>query len=150
VYEAIDRQFNDIGYFVDRIESVIKSFKPDCLITHGVHDVNTDHSILCKAALIAARLPQRQTGYTEKISCVLHMEVPSSTDWGIGFVPNYFLSLNKEDLYAKIEALKVYDGVLREQPHPRSEKSITALAQVRGSACGHEYAEAFELGWFAT
>ena len=35
--------------------------------------------------------------------------------------------------------------ILRDSPHPRSERVIRAHSAFRGSQCKYEYAEAFEL-----
>ena len=45
----------------------------------------------------------------------------------------------------KKEALACYAGELRPWPHPRSLEAVSALAQVRGSECGLEAAEALIL-----
>ena len=44
-----------------------------------------------------------------------------------------------------LELLRIYGSELREDPFPRSEKAVGALAQFRGCNSGFEYAEGFEL-----
>ena len=112
------------------IESCIKDCGPDVLITHHPADIHIDHG--------------------PEIRKVMFMEVLSSTDWNIStangvFVPNTFVGVDADDLAAKVRAVGVYKDVIRQHPHPRSEISIDALAIVRGSQCGREYAEAFQL-----
>lgn len=80
------------------------------------------------------------------------MEVPSSTDWNIStangnFVPNVFVPVDVSDVYAKIKAISVYKDVIRKVPHPRSEEALYALSIMRGSQCGAERAEAFQLAF---
>ena len=41
--------------------------------------------------------------------------------------------------------MEIYKGEMKEFPFPRSEKSIRALATLRGSQSGFNHAEAFEL-----
>ena len=41
--------------------------------------------------------------------------------------------------------MKIYDGEMGAFPFPRSEKTLRALATLRGSQSGFESAEAFEL-----
>ena len=41
--------------------------------------------------------------------------------------------------------MKIYDGEMGAFPFPRSEKTLRALAILRGSQSGFESAEAFEL-----
>lgn len=132
------------------IESCIKECKPDVLITHHPADIHIDHGITAECCLEAAKLPQRQTVSIPAIQRVMFMEVPSSTDWNIStangaFTPNTFVEVEAEDIAAKISAIGVYKNVIRHKPHPRSEASLNALAVIRGSQCGKEYAEAFQL-----
>jgi hypothetical protein len=54
--------------------------------------------------------------------------------------------VNIEDfLESKLKAMSIYKSELGEFPFPRSQKAITALANVRGAASGFMAAEAFEL-----
>mgnify|MGYP001386002820 CR=1 FL=1 len=45
----------------------------------------------------------------------------------------------------KIKAMKIYKSEIGDFPFPRSEKAIRALARLRGSTSGFNYAEAFQL-----
>ena len=58
------------------------------------------------------------------------------------FHPNYFVDISKF-IKKKINALKIYKSEIRKYPHSRSLKNVRALAQVRGTSCGRNYAEAF-------
>lgn len=132
------------------IESCIKDCKPDVLVTHHPADIHIDHGITAECCLEAAKLPQRQIADIPAIRKVMFMEVPSSTDWNIStangvFTPNTFIGVDADDIAAKIKAVGVYKDVIRQKPHPRSEASLNALAVVRGSQCGKEYAEAFQM-----
>lgn len=136
------------------IEACIKDCLPEVIITHHPGDIHIDHDVTNECCLEAARLPQRQLwGKMEdelvfRIKKIMLMEVPSSTDWGFNtktaFIPNEFVEVSEEDVDAKIRAIGVYKEVVRKPPHPRSEKSIQALATVRGSQCGILCAEAFQ------
>ena len=74
------------------------------------------------------------------------MEVKSATDWAFNnkFNPNTFFGVEASHIEKKIKALQIYENVVREHPHPRSERAIVSLAEYRGSQCGYDYAEAFE------
>lgn len=77
------------------------------------------------------------------------MEVPSSTEWSLNtaenqFMPNTFVEIGEEGVKVKLVALAAYKGVMRQFPHPRSEKAIEGLAAYRGVQSGCCYAEAFE------
>ena len=60
------------------------------------------------------------------------------------FIPNYFIDITSY-LEKKIEIMQVYSSELGEHPFPRSNKSIEALATLRGAQAGVYYAEAFQL-----
>ena len=77
------------------------------------------------------------------------MEIQSSTDWGtnaalLPFTPNTFVQVDEAGIDAKIDALAVYENVIRPFPHPRSPEAIRALAALRGSQSGYQAAEAFQ------
>lgn len=131
------------------IESCIKGCQPDILITHHPSDIHIDHGVTAECCMEAAKLPQRQICEIETIKNILFMEIPSSTDWNINpttecFRPNTFVNVSLEDIYAKYEAISVYDNVVRDQPHPRSIAAMNALITVRGSQAGFMFAEAFQ------
>ena len=60
------------------------------------------------------------------------------------FVPNTFVDISKF-IKKKILIMKVYKSEIDIHPFPRSEKSIKALASLRGSTSGCKYAESFVL-----
>lgn len=131
------------------IETCLKEFQPDHVITHHPADAHIDHGITAECVLEAVRLPQRQICNIAPIRQISFMEVPSSTDWNINptvtpFSPNKFVQVQEEDLAAKVNAISVYAGVVRPAPHPRSKENLFALATVRGSQAGCRYAEAFQ------
>ena len=133
---------------VQFIESALRTFKPDVVITHYGNDINVDHKITSECSDEAIRLFQRGDNGID-IKKYMYMEVLSSTDWMINhaFAPNYFYEINEIGLDIKIEALSKYDGALREYPHPRSKESITSLATYRGSQMKLNYAEAFVIAF---
>ena len=61
------------------------------------------------------------------------------------FTPNCYVEVGTSGIRAKIEALRMYRGVMRPYPHPRSEEYITGLAAFRGSQFQVNYAVAFEV-----
>lgn len=130
-------------------ESIIKT-RPTVVVTHHPTDLNNDHYITSICCQEAARLPQRQTGYKCRIKKLMFMEVPSETDFALNsawgrFTPNCYYGVRKSDITKKIFLLKEYDNVVRDTPHPRSEKNIKSLSVVRGAESGFEYAEAFQV-----
>lgn len=143
-------QMNTVPHLelVQFIERAIQDTKADVIITHHSADLNNDHvqtSLACQAAV---RLFQRRPD-VKPVKELLFMEVPSATDWALDsgrnrFQPNTYIRLGKESLERKIEALSMYEGVMREYPHPRSREVLTGLAALRGGQAGLDYAEAFE------
>ena len=134
---------------VQFIENAILESQPDIVITHHPADPNNDHLQTSLACQEAIRLSQRQS-QVKPIKEFWYMEVPSCTEWNANtaiqsFRPNCFVEVGEEGVNAKIKALSMYRGVMRDYPHPRSEEFIKALAAYRGGQFGLNYAEAFEV-----
>ena len=130
------------------IENCIEDFCAEAIITHHPADTNNDHVQTSYAVQAASRLFQRKPNISS-LKELLYMEVPSSTEWSFDcssnrFTPNLFVEVGKEGIDLKIKALKMYSGVMRAYPHPRSEEAIIGLAAYRGVQSGCNYAEAFE------
>lgn len=137
-----DNQFDTVPLLrlAEMVEQLIAQHKSTIVYTHSAADLNIDHRLTHQAVLTACRpLP----GATVKE--IYAFEVPSSTEWGLGvFRPTMYVPLTAEQLDAKLAALRCYTTEMRDSPHPRSADVISAIAQVRGSQCGHMWAEAFE------
>jgi LmbE family N-acetylglucosaminyl deacetylase len=151
-----DSEFHNESHrqMVIDIETSIKETRPDYIFTHHPGDINTDHAWASFACQEASRATQRGLGYYHMFCGLFYMEVQSSTDWHLDpcaspFTPNYFVEISREGLEKKIEALRVYENVIRPAPHPRSEESIRALPIIRGSQGGFLLAEAFQVGFMA-
>lgn len=127
----------DIAKF---IESNV-DYKPDVIFTHFIGDLNIDHVIVTKAALIAFR-PQ----YGNKIK-IYSYYVPSSTDYNptIIYDGNTYVDISQRDVDNKIAALKIYDEEMRTYPHSRSYENIENLMKVWGSEVGVVYSEKFKM-----
>lgn len=122
---------------VQAIEHVVAMYKPKVVYTHHAGDLNLDHRIVHQAAMTALRPMPGST-----VKRILAFEVPSSTEWGTGFSPNYFVDISST-FERKMKALQAYDAEMRAFPHPRSYEAIEALAKWRGATCGLKMAEAF-------
>jgi len=122
------------------IERYIERIKPSIVYTHWSGDLNRDHQIVALATLTACR-PQPGAPVKE----IYSFEVPSATGWGEGqFQPNTYISISRE-WEQKYDALELYDGELRDEPHARSRQGIAALAEWRGHSVGVDMAEAFVM-----
>ena len=132
---------------VESIETEIRAFEPDYVFTHNDKDLHSDHGITSIVAQQAARLWQRHSK-GHKIKALYFMEILSSTNWGANdFAPDTYVEVSGEDMMAEIEALKVYQNVIREAPHPRRPECIMGLATLRGADIGYRYAKAFKTVW---
>lgn len=129
---------------VKEVERLIESLKPSTVYTHHTGDLNIDHQIIARAVVTAARPYPGQV-----VKRIYGFEVPGSTEWAVPgavpFVPTRFVPLTDRHLNKKTEALRCYTSELREAPHPRAPEEVEVLACVRGSQCGHDYAEAFTV-----
>ncbi len=130
---------------IKMVENFLDRYHPSIVFTHHVGDVNIDHQILHHAVVTACRpMPGKS------IEELLFFEVPSSTEWrpygsAESFNPNWFTDIS-QTLEIKLRALRAYEAELREFPHPRSLRAVSALAEWRGATAGFMAAEAFVLG----
>ena len=140
VLSGIDQRL-DRASFLDltqELERAVSFLKPQVIFTHHAGDLNLDHRITHQAVLTACRpLP----GST--ITAIYGMEVLSSTEWGETFHPTHFVSLSREDILKKNDALHCYKAEMRTGFHPRSAENSHRLAELRGRTIGVEFAEAF-------
>ena len=146
-------QMNTVPHLdlVQFVEKCIRDWHAEGIFTHHPSDTNIDHHETAKAVNAACRLFQRVDGIP-KLKQLLYMEIPSSTEWSLNtseirFTPNTFIEIGEDGLSVKLQALAAYKGVMREFPHPRSQKAIEGLAVYRGVQSGREYAEAFECAF---
>ena len=128
---------------IKKIESIIKKFKPNIILTHYENCLNIDHQIAYRATITACR-PLK----TNPVKTILSFEVLSSTDWGAfekkNFQPNFYINISNQ-INNKLKFLKYYKSEIKKYPHSRSLKAIEALAKVRGTSSGYNFAEAFYL-----
>lgn len=145
--------FNTVPHLelVQFVEEAIRRTEATRIVTHHPEDLNVDHRHTSQACQAAARLFQR-TDDTKPLDSLLFMEVLSSTDWVFaasrgGFQPQAFYELGEELVERKLDAMRLFEGVMRDFPHPRSTEIIRGLAALRGGQAGVEYAEAFQVAF---
>ena len=127
----------------DRLQGFVDDVRPDVVYAPFPGDLNADHSIVAKAAAVAAR-PVKGRRIT-----LFYYEVLSSTEWGRiylnrGFHPNLYVDISTT-LKDKLNAAEMYSMEIRDFPHPRSSQGIETLARMRGMEVGLEAAEALQM-----
>ena len=135
---------------VQFIEAALEETGADLVFTHHPGDLNDDHLQTSRACQAAVRLFQRRPNMP-RLRGLYFMEVPSATDWALAPAPAFradsFVEIGQEGVDRKLEALRTYQGVMRDYPHPRSEEVIRGLAACRGAQAGMDRAEAFECAF---
>jgi LmbE family N-acetylglucosaminyl deacetylase len=130
------------------IEDCIRRCRPDVVLTHFAQDANQDHRAVFRAVLVATR-PVPGSG----VRSVLCWETASSTEWappfpGSVFSPNVFVDITST-LSVKLRAMAAYAEThvseVREYPHPRSYRALSAAARRHGATAGVRAAEPFML-----
>ena len=123
---------------------IVNRVKPEIAFIPHIGDMHVDHAETAMAAMVALRPignPQLRAIYA--------YETLSETEWNIPNTSNAFLPNTWSDISETIElkkqAMLCYKEQVHDFPHPRSIQAIEALAQLRGSTVGVQYAEAFSL-----
>jgi LmbE family N-acetylglucosaminyl deacetylase len=127
---------------IRQISEIISKVRPQCIILPFKNDIHSDHRITFDSVLSAVK-----TFRQPDVKKVLMMEILSETNFSSNdevLAPNYFIDIGNF-IKKKIKIMKLYRGETKPHPFPRSEKSLRALATLRGSQAGCEYAESFEL-----
>jgi len=132
-----------ISDLIDKISRVFKDFQPEELFVPHKTDIHSDHRIVSDAVSACNKWFRAPS-----LRRVLAYETLSETNLNTGqkdrFIPNVYLNIT-HTLEGKLELMRIYASELEEFPFPRSEKTLRALATLRGSQSGFESAEAFEL-----
>lgn len=126
----------------EKMIEVMDRIKPNIVFCPTPWDVNFEHRIVFEIVEISTK-----PYYSNYIEDIFVYEIPSSTEFSLvnnNFRPNVFYDISNH-LNHKIELIKQFSSELHAFPHPRSIENIRALAMVRGSTSGFQYAEAFQL-----
>ena len=121
-----------------RLERLVKDEQPNIVYCQYGGDVNEDHHILFKAAMVATRPT------VESIKAVYAFDTASSTEWAYprSFVADTWVDVS-DVLGRKLNALACYGPELRDYPHPRSLAGISNRAKAFGNQCCLDAAEVF-------
>lgn len=127
---------------ISHIRAVVDEIQPEVVILPDRNDAHTDHHAVfdcCMAVL--------KTFRCKSVKKILTMEILSESNFGNPydhFEPNCYVDIS-EYFDKKIETMRIYGSELGQHPFPRSEEAIKALAVLRGSEAGCQYAEAFHI-----
>lgn len=132
------------GDLVGALGRVVKETGAQILYVPYRNDVHTDHAAVFDAAAACAKTFRYPT-----VRSVRAYETLSETEFGIrpddaGFRPNLFVDI-AEYLERKLGIMGIFASELGPFPFPRSDVTLRALAQLRGSQSGIHAAEAFML-----
>jgi LmbE family N-acetylglucosaminyl deacetylase len=120
------------------LEQIVREVRPRVVYCQYGGDVNRDHQILFKAALVATRPTE------DYIDAVYAFDTASSTEWAYPrtFVPDTWVDIS-QTLTAKLEAMSCYVSELRDYPHPRSLKALEHRSRAFGNQVCLDAAEVF-------
>lgn len=145
IYNFPDNRFDSIDLLdiIKIVEKEKNEFQPEIIFTHHGGDLNIDHKRTFEAVITATRPVEKET-----VKAIISFETPSGTEWMASsdpnkFVPNLFISVNEENLKAKIKGMESYKYEKRLFPHPRSPEALKIIANRWGIMNGCEFAEAF-------
>jgi LmbE family N-acetylglucosaminyl deacetylase len=129
---------------IEKISKVINKIKPNIIYLPFKEDVHTDHKKIFEASYSCTKSFRYKF-----IKKIYMMETLSETEFAPSiekesFIPNTFVDISKF-MNKKIRIMKIYKTEVDVHPFPRSERSIKALASLRGSTSGHKFAESFVL-----
>lgn len=129
---------------VQKFSDIFTEVKPNDVFFPYRGDVHSDHKITFDAAIACTKWFRYPS-----VKCVYNYEVASETEFGIspesrGFRPNVYVDISAY-IERKIEIMKMFPTEMAPFPFPRSETTLRALAQYRGSSSGFHAAEAFML-----
>jgi len=115
---------------VERIDSHLTELDADRVYIHTEEDTHQDHRHAALASIAAGRNTDE----------VLAFESPSTRS---SFDPQYYISLSKEFLERKIEAIRTHESQ-QEKKYLEAE-AMKGLARFRGRQANTRYAEAFQV-----
>ncbi len=130
------------GEAIDRVGRIFREIEPNLLILPDYNDAHSDHKKVFEWCYACSKIFRFSF-----VKQIMTMEIISETDFGTPvnpFVPNYYIDIT-DYMGKKIDAMKIYDTELGEDPFPRSINNMKALAMVNGARAGVRYAEAFRL-----
>lgn len=121
--------FDSRSEILQLLYDLYKQLKPELVLLPNSQDIHQSHEVVFSEG-------RRAFKYTS----ILGYELPWNS---IEFSMDLFITVEKVDIDAKIEAINAY----RTQKHRQffANDIVGDLARVRGKQVGHDYAECFEI-----
>jgi LmbE family N-acetylglucosaminyl deacetylase len=120
------------------LEKIVAEIEPAIVYCQFGGDINRDHQLLFKAALVAVRptVPQIETVYA--------FDTASSTEWAFprSFTADTWVDISST-LDTKLAAMACYESEVRDYPHPRSLGALRNRAKAWGNQHCLDAAEVF-------
>lgn len=126
---------------VSRLSRIVNDCAADSILLPHPDDAHSDHAVTFACGLAATK------GFRHpSVRRVWTMEIVSETNFGRPgtFVPRHYVDVSAV-FERKLDIMRQYEAELGEHPFPRSIDALRALAVLRGSECGVERAEAFDV-----
>lgn len=122
--------------FISQLEKVLQKYKPDIIVTHYYNDTHQDHRVAYEITVSAARHYHTILMYDP-----IYPSGRSSTP----FHANFNVSLSREHIEKKLEALRCHKSQLDKYGEIEWLNALEARAVYRGYESGNSYAESFEV-----
>lgn len=130
---------------VRHVERALDDYEPDAVLIPYASTFHQEHRALSHAALAAMR-PSGATGRHRPNMIAMYEEpFDSWTIESTQFRPTFYIPLSAEDIDNKVIGMEIHASQARPAPSERSAEAIRSLAAYRGSQCGSNYAEAYEI-----
>lgn len=120
---------------MQELEGVANRLEIDTVFTHWYGDINTDHKATWEIARTAFR----------NVKNFFMFQSNSYSDFVNSYSPNYFFGFSEEKYKFKRDLLALYSTEW-EYRQQRWEQEICQREKYWGYLCGHDYAEAFQIG----
>jgi LmbE family N-acetylglucosaminyl deacetylase len=120
------------------LEQIVRGVRPCVVYCQFGGDVNRDHQLLFKAALVATRPTEHC------IRAVYAFDTASSTEWAFprAFTADTWVDIT-ETLELKLAAMACYESEMRPYPHPRAIEALRHRAAAWGNQHCLDAAEVF-------
>ena len=130
--------------FIEKLSNIFRKIKPNKLYLPFSGDIHSDHRKTFDLAIASSK--SFRHNYIKEI---LSYEVISETNFSVSPATPSFKANLYEDITKfmkkKLKVCNIYKTEFQTHPFPRNLEVVEALAKLRGSESGFNYAEAFMI-----